>query len=29
VAAFIDDYNLDRRHSSIGMQSPISYELGA
>jgi transposase InsO family protein len=29
VAAFIDDYNRDRRHSSIGMQSPIDYELGA
>jgi transposase InsO family protein len=29
VAAFIDDYNQDRRHSSIGLQSPISYELGA
>jgi transposase InsO family protein len=29
VAAFIDDYNSDRRHSSIGMRSPIGYELGA
>jgi len=26
VAAFIDDYNRDRRHSSIGMISPIDYE---
>ena len=26
VAAFIDDYNRDRRHSSIGMRSPIDYE---
>jgi putative transposase len=26
VAAFIDDYNRDRRHSSIGMISPIAYE---
>jgi putative transposase len=26
VAAWIDDYNRDRRHSSIGMLSPISYE---
>lgn len=26
VAAFIDDYNQDRRHSSIGMISPIAYE---
>jgi len=29
VTAFIDDYNQNRRHSSIGMQSPIVYELGA
>jgi transposase InsO family protein len=27
VAAFIDDYNRDRRHSALGMTSPISYEL--
>ncbi len=26
VAAFIDDYNRDRRHSSIGMLSPNDYE---
>jgi putative transposase len=26
VAAFIDEYNRDRRHSSIGMISPIDYE---
>jgi transposase InsO family protein len=26
VAAFIDDYNRDRRHSSIGMISPIAHE---
>jgi transposase InsO family protein len=26
VAAWIDDYNRDRRHSSIGMISPIAYE---
>ena len=24
VAAWIDDYNQDRRHSSIGMQTPIA-----
>jgi transposase InsO family protein len=29
VVAFIDDYNQHRRHSSIGMRSPIGYELGA
>ena len=28
VAVFIDEYNHDRRHSSIGMRSPIDYELG-
>jgi putative transposase len=26
VAAWIDDYNRDRRHSSVGMISPIDYE---
>ena len=26
VAAFIDEYNTDRRHSTIGMLSPIDYE---
>jgi transposase InsO family protein len=26
IAAFIDDYNSARRHSSIGMISPIAYE---
>jgi transposase InsO family protein len=26
VAAWIEDYNHDRRHSSIGMTSPIEYE---
>jgi putative transposase len=26
VAAWINDYNRDRRHSSIGMISPIAYE---
>ena len=26
VAAWIDDYNRDRRHSSLGMISPITYE---
>jgi putative transposase len=27
VAAWIEDYNHDRRHSALGMQSPITYEL--
>jgi putative transposase len=27
VAAWIDDYNRDRKHSSVGMRSPIDYEL--
>ena len=26
VAAWIEDYNLDRRHSALGMISPIAYE---
>ena len=29
VAMFIDDYNQNRRHSSIGMRTPIAYELCA
>ena len=27
VAAWIDDYNRDRRHSACGMLSPVDYEL--
>ncbi len=27
VAAWIDEYNRDRKHSSIGLRSPIDYEL--
>ncbi|WP_084620769.1 integrase core domain-containing protein [Agromyces italicus] len=27
VSAWIEEYNHDRRHSSIGMISPIAYEL--
>jgi hypothetical protein len=27
VAAWIDEYNRDRRHSALGMRSPISFEL--
>jgi Integrase core domain len=27
VAAWIDEYNRDRRHSSLGMVSPIAFEL--
>jgi hypothetical protein len=26
VAAWIDDYNTDRRHSALGMQTPITFE---
>jgi transposase InsO family protein len=29
VAAWIDEYNRDRKHSSIGMRSPVNYELAA
>jgi putative transposase len=31
VAAWIEDYNIVRRHSALGMKSPIQYEqaLGA
>ena len=28
VAAWIEDYNHDRRHSALGMRSPVNYELG-
>jgi transposase InsO family protein len=27
VAAWIEEYNHDRRHSALGMRSPINYEL--
>ena len=27
VAAWIDEYNPDRKHSACGMRSPIDYEL--
>jgi putative transposase len=27
VARFIEEYNHDRRHSALGMRSPIDYEL--
>ena len=27
VAAWIDEYNRDRRHSALGMQSPVNDEL--
>ena len=26
VAAWIDEYNRDRKHTSVGMRSPIDYE---
>jgi putative transposase len=29
IAAWIDEYNRDRRHSALQMTSPINYELGA
>jgi transposase InsO family protein len=29
VAAWIDEYNRDRRHSALSMRSPIDYELAA
>jgi putative transposase len=29
VAAWIDEYNRDRKHSSIGMRTPIDYELAS
>jgi putative transposase len=27
VATWIEEYNHDRRHSALGMLSPIAYEL--
>ena len=27
VAAWIEEYNHDRRHSALGMLSPVAYEL--
>ena len=27
VAVWIEEYNHDRRHSSLGMLSPVAYEL--
>jgi transposase InsO family protein len=27
VAAWIDEYNRERRHSALGMRSPVDYEL--
>ena len=29
VAAWIEEYNHDRRHSALGMLSPIAYELSS
>ena len=26
VAGYLEEYNLDRRHSSCGMVSPVAYE---
>jgi putative transposase len=26
VAAWIEDYNTSRRHSALGMRSPVAYE---
>ena len=26
VAAWIEEYNRDRRHSALGMRSPLDYE---
>jgi transposase InsO family protein len=26
VAGYLEEYNLDRRHSSCGMLSPVAYE---
>jgi len=26
VAAWIEDYNITRRHSALGMRSPVAYE---
>ena len=28
LAVWIEEYNHDRRHSALGMLSPIAYELG-
>jgi transposase InsO family protein len=29
VAAWIEEYNTTRRHSSLGMMSPLAWELAA
>ena len=29
VAAWIEEYNTVRRHSSLGMRSPVAWELAA
>ena len=29
VSAWIEDYNTWRRHSALGMMSPVDYEQGA